>query len=248
MGIVHPPWIDEDIFQQYTFNYCDHFGDKEELALMCKICRDEVKMHQKHKNGGRDPYDLENVFFEISKSFQMAHEMLKKDAKRFGIDIDNLEDIPDEEEIDESTFEIYRIAEIYGKVIMHLLQDFESFPLDTDHILIEKALDAFSHSQLYVQVKVSRAIHSSVEDTKDPEIQSEDAKTSALLAYLALDRNGRACIALANHHPLINFRKKFMALAHKSFTVAEIVHQEFFPDYPTNFDEFGVESYEKAFG
>lgn len=43
MGVVIPPWISENWFQQCPFNYCDHFGDYEELMKVCRLCRMAVE-------------------------------------------------------------------------------------------------------------------------------------------------------------------------------------------------------------
>jgi hypothetical protein len=62
MGIVQPPWVSKKWFEDATFNYCDHFGDKKELALMCKVCKDEIEWREKLIKEGRNPDSWEEAF------------------------------------------------------------------------------------------------------------------------------------------------------------------------------------------
>lgn len=78
MGIVQPPWVTSRWFKSVPFNYCDHFGDKEELSLMCKICMDDIEWRDKLVKEGRDPNDWGEVFKEVGKNMAMAMAMIQK--------------------------------------------------------------------------------------------------------------------------------------------------------------------------
>lgn len=66
MGVVKLPWVDQDWFARASFNYCDHFGNKEILAKMCFVCREELERKKRYKAMGLDPYDMRNIFREIA--------------------------------------------------------------------------------------------------------------------------------------------------------------------------------------
>ncbi|MDD2935434.1 MAG: hypothetical protein PHX25_03090 [Candidatus Pacebacteria bacterium] len=64
----------------------------------CKICGKIKEDRQKHINKGENP-DAPELFIEdIKNNFKDVLKMIKKDAERLGIDIDNLEDLENMEE------------------------------------------------------------------------------------------------------------------------------------------------------
>lgn len=69
MGVVKPPWVSKDWFAQCPFNYCDHFGEKEILATVCKICKDELNRLKLYKKAGKDPYDIKTFLRMLQKIF-----------------------------------------------------------------------------------------------------------------------------------------------------------------------------------
>ena len=113
MGIIRPPWISREWFVQCPFNYCDYFGNKLLLSTVCKICADELKRKRLYKKAGKDPNDLENVFKEVAENLAKVRKMLEADAKRLGIDLNNLPDDYDEGPEPEN-YPIYRLISKYG--------------------------------------------------------------------------------------------------------------------------------------
>ena len=237
MGLIKPPWISEKWFKQTPFNYCDHFGDKAALAQVCKICLDEIEWQEQCLNEGKDPYDMKVVFKKVIETFATVHAMLQKDLERMGIDVENIPDSP--ESPAPETHRIYNVVASYGNQIEKAIQNLQHIPLEADEKLVETALSALAHSRHYAQVKIARAVDSRIEDRGDPEDELHDAKTSALFAFIAVERNSRALLALAGHKPLRELRKNHLRLAKQSIIVSQLIQEEFFPDQELEFEEYG---------
>lgn len=247
MGVIKPPWISQDWFRRCPFNYCDHFGDKQRLAEVCKICQDELEYKAQCKREGKDPYDMENVFKEVGKNLAETMAMIQEEAKRMGIDLDNVED-DYEEPPPARQYPIYKLVDKYGDQVERMIRNLSDIPIDTDSRLVAKAVDAFSHSRHYVVAKISRALSSRWEEERDPLIDADDAKTSAFLAYVAIERNCRAALALARHKPLRDLKQKHLKFAKLSLEMAGIIKQHFFPKYRlSSYREFGTEDYDQLF-
>ncbi|OGK14244.1 hypothetical protein A3B40_04430 [Candidatus Roizmanbacteria bacterium RIFCSPLOWO2_01_FULL_37_16] len=238
MGIIRPPWISREWFAQGPFNYCDHFGNKLLLATVCKICDDELKRDMLYKKAGKNPNDWNNVFKDVVESLAKVRKMLEKDAKRLGIDLSNLPDDYDEGPEPES-YPIYRLIRKYGDRVEKIIKMFEAVPIDADEKLIKKALEALSHSRYYICAKIARTLNSRYEEQKDPEDDLFDSKTSAFFAFIAIERNLRALLALAKHKPLDSLREKLLRFAKISLEMADLIRLEFFPDNKLEYREFG---------
>lgn len=239
MGVIKSPWIFDAWFKQCPFNYCDHFGDKKLLATVCKICHDEIIENELLIKEGKDPNDLGVVFEKVGNSLAETLLLVRQDAERMGIDLDNL---PEEEEdpYDSREEPIYKLIVKYGDAVEKSIRDLEMVPIDADEQLVGKALDALAHSRSYVISKIGRALSSRHEEQFDlPELNANDGKTSAFLAYIAVQRNCRAMLALVKHRPLIDLREKYLKFAKLSLKTSEMIKQEFFPLEDLDYEEFG---------
>lgn len=241
MGVIKPPWISEKWFQQCPFNYCDHFGNKKLLATMCKICEEEVERLERYQREGKDPYSWDNVFEEVTKNLALTMAMIERDADRLGIDLDKpIEDYKEPPEL--KKYKIYRIVEKYGLRIERAIKELEFVPLDMDISLLKQAIDALSHSRFYILAKISRALISRFEERKDKrDRELQDSKTSAFLAYIAIERNGRAFAALAEHRHLSYLKAKHSKLKKLSSDLCELIREEFFPNEKLVYEEFGCD-------
>lgn len=241
MGVIKPPWISEEWFQQYPFNYCDHFGNKKLLATVCKICKAEVERLEMYKREGKNPYSWDNVFEDVAKNLALTMAMIKKDADRLGIDLDKpIEDYKESPE--PKKYKIYRIVEKYGLRIEKTIKELECVPVDTDISLLEQAINALSHSRFYILAKTARALISHFEERQDKrDMELRDSKTSAFLAYIAIERNSRAFAALADYKLLLYLRSKHIRLGKLSLNLCELIREEFFPNEKLRYEEFGCE-------
>ena len=246
MGVIKPPWISQGWFRQCSFNYCDHFGDKQSLAEVCKICQEDLERLGKYRKEGKDPYDMKNVFKDVSESLAKTTAMIAKEAKRMGIDLDNLDD-DYEEPPPAKNYPIYKLVTKYGNHVERIINNLSEVPIDADIELLSRVVDAFSHSRNYVIAKISRALSSHWEEERDPNDQTEDSKTSAFLAYIAIERNSRAALAIARHKPLRDLKQKHLKFAKLSLEVADIIKKQFFPKYKLAYREFGAEEYDRLY-
>jgi hypothetical protein len=249
MGIIKPPWITEEWFQRCPFNYCDHFGDKKELALMCVICRDEIKSIEEYKMRSEDPYAWKNVFKDIEHNFALTVEMVKRDAEKMGIDLDNIPDGEYQESPNPNRYKIYRLVRMYGDQVGRIIENLEFVPEEINAKLVIKAFDVLSHSRSFVIVKIARALNSRWEEKRDKFDNAQDSKTSAFMSYVAIERNFKAFMALAAHKPLILLRKKYLKMAKLSMDLMDLVKENFFSEFePVVYEEFGCGSFDKILG
>ena len=242
MGVIKPPWVLEKWFNQTPFNYCDHFGDKEVLASICKICREENERLEKYKKEGKDPYDMKNVFEDVGKDLTLAMAMITKKAKEMGIDLDNIPDEVDDEP-PHGSYPVFNTIGKYGDKIEKEIKELEIIPVEADMQLVMKAVDAFSHSRHYIIAKIARALSSRWEEAKDPDDDLDDSKTSAFLAYVAIERNSRAFLALSRHKPLKDMRVKHLRHAKLSLNLCELIKEEFFPNEKLEYEEYGYHDF-----
>lgn len=246
MGIIKPPWITNEWFGQCPFNYCDHFGNQERLAEVCKICKEELEYKARCLVEGKDPNDLGEAFKVIGENFTRVMEMIQEEAKRMGIDLNNIED-DYEESPPAKNYPIYRLVTKYGNSVERIVNNLSLVPKDSDMELLTKAVDAFSHSRYFAIVKTDRALSSKWEEERDPEDEVEDSKTSALFAFIALERNSRAALALSRHKPLIDLKVNHLKFAKLSLETAQMIKQHFFPKEKLVYREFGCEDYDECF-
>ncbi len=248
MGVIRPPWVSKSWFKKCPFNYCDHFGDKETLARICKICKDDVDREGFYKKIGKDPYDPKNVFHDITQNFIELRRLIERDAKRLGIDLDNLPEVEEDESPAPETYPIYIFIRKYSKYIKKKINSLYVIPIETDKELIEKAVDVLSHSCHYIIAKTARALSSRYREENDPFMKElADSKTSSFFAFIAIERNSRALQALARHKPLIDSREENLKLALVSLEIAQMIKDYFFPKDILLYEEFGCGSYNEYF-
>ena len=166
---------------------------------------------KEYKKRGEDPYDMKNVFRDVGKDLAFTMAMVTKKAKEMGIDLENLPDLP-EAPFHES-YPIFNTVSKYGDRVEKAINVLQVLPIDTNLELVAKAVDIFSHSRHYIIAKIGRALHSRWEEERDPDDDLDDSKTSAFLAYIAIERNVRALLALSQHKPLRELKRQHLKLA-----------------------------------
>lgn len=246
MGVIKPPWISDSWFRKCPFNYCDHFGDKELLATVCKVCKEELDRLAKYKKEGKDPYDMKNVLNDVAEDLATTMYLVQKDAERMGIDLNNIPEV-EEDPYDYQEEPIYKIAVKYGDRVEQVMRNLEVIPVDVDLRLLEKVIDVLSHSRHYVIAKIGRALMSKERERLDRFMGDlADSKTSALFAYVAIQRNCRALLALVKHKPLIDLREKHLKFAKLSLKISELIKEDFFPYEDLVYEEFGYEDFNQT--
>jgi len=142
MGVIKPPWKDE-LFDQCPYNYCDHFGDKEILALICVICRDT----KDDLKGFKEYYDS---LTETTDDFTHVMKIVRSDTSK-----------------------IKQKHLVYGAHTEIMVQKLRVIPATANEDLVKKAVDSLLHSEHYVSAKTRRAITSKqreVADRNDPSL------------------------------------------------------------------------------
>jgi len=246
MGVIKPPWVSQKWFRQCPFNYCDHFGNKQRLATICKICQEELDYLARCKKEGKDPYDMKNVFKEFGDNLAKTMILIREEAQRMGIDLNNLDD-DYEKPPSAKKYPIYKLVTKYADHVEKTMNNISEVPIDADMELLKNAMDVFSHSRHYIIAKIARALSSRWYEEQDSEGDTEDYKTSALFAYMAIERNSRAALALSRHKPLSDLKQKYLRFAKLSIELTEIIKREFFPKYKQSYREFGTEEYDQIF-
>lgn len=240
MGIVRPPWITKEWFFKYTFNYCDHFGDKKLLSKVCKVCADDERRIVKYK------------LKDVALDFKKASVLLEKGAKKFNIDLSKLPDY-EKNTPEPETYPLYRVVEKYSRIVQKLIDIISPIARKTRIKLLFMTNDCLEHSQHYIIAKIGRAFSSRREEEGDPFLQEvHDGETSAFLAYLAIQRNVKALVALSRFFKMmeigsIRSRETFLEFADVSQDLAEQIKLEFFPDYFLEIEELGCEEYDAVF-
>ncbi|MBI2442661.1 MAG: hypothetical protein HYV40_01990 [Candidatus Levybacteria bacterium] len=236
MGLIKPPWISKEWFDKCPFNYCDHFGDEDFLASVCKICRDTRREK-----------------FSEETSEEVRSIDLKKQAFKFQLDKGLLpENGSDTLEGDDSfTVAVNKLLHLltrYGNSIQKILNVFWYLPDSEKTELIRRAQEVLSHSRHYAHVKIRRAYSSSLEEQVS-EISDElkDSKTSALFAYVAIERDSRAFLALAREGVISPLNETFLDLADISLELMELINRIFFPRDRPRYADLGCEEYDMCF-
>lgn len=235
MGVIKPPWKDS-LFDQCPFNYCDHFGDKEKLSLICIICRDT-----------KDEFceDFQQYYDQLTEptdDFTKVMEVVKADTSKIR-----------EQHVRYGRFEdlgwgnkLFEITLKYGAQARVMAEKLKVVPATVDDDLVRKAVDSFLHSESYVSAKTRRAITSLQREMAD-QLGPYDSKISALLACVALERNAKAAVKLDKQPQLYYLGSITLSFANLSLDLADVLHKTFFPKNDLTYIEFGCDSYNEAF-
>ena len=212
--------IDNAGFTEGIYNYCDRWCEKCMHTSKCLSFSLEEKQDIK-----RDLLDSENTEFwkDIEGVFKQTLDMLYEIAEAEGVDLD---EIPDEVFADEELKrkEIRKEAEetVYCKLAKNYsvlsekwfdnsgdifdkkdeefdlkkkLQTPKSDP-DSESEIIQELIEIIIYYQHFIYTKLSRALKSKIEFTKEPEDTwlNDDANGSAKVALIALERSTGAWV------------------------------------------------------
>ncbi|MBI4028810.1 MAG: hypothetical protein HY376_00365 [Candidatus Blackburnbacteria bacterium] len=242
MGVIKPPWEDA-LFEQYPFNYCDHFGDKSELVKICIICRETQRSDENDISSFSESTD------DLAKVMRNLHASTEIIRARHAINFE-LDDLGDK---------LYTVALNYGDQAKVIIEKLKVVPSSANKELVDMSIDALLHSENFVSSKIRRAITSFIRETDSPVLENYksffaknsstayDSKISALLACVALERNAKALFKLYEHPPLYYLRSVLFSLSQLSLDLADQIHKIFFPKEELFYLEFGADSYNNCF-
>ena len=177
---------------------------------------------------GKDPDSMESVFEIVATNLQETIEMVKKDAKERGIDLENIDDSDHEEAPPPETFPLYRLAKRFSVKTQKVCEDLILVPIEADEKLIIENAEVIAFYLHLIPVKVYRALSSSWEDKReDLGLEINDDKTSAFIAVNGLLSTAEALGKLARHKPLRAMGVKLIQLSKIAINLAETIDLEF---------------------
>lgn len=226
-GANRPAWIDKEMFYKMPFNFCDRFCEKCQLTHLCRVFRNEQKTREKYLKKGKDPDPFEFAFEVVRDNFAKVRKLLQKDAKRLGIDLNNLNESNYQPPPEPEEFPLYNLVNRFSKRLEKLHQELEVIPVEANEELIIENLKVISHYQYLVLGKVYRAFTSRIEEEQDKDDRTFDSLTSVFITINGFIAISEALVNLAHHRPLNVLRKKLLHLGEISLDLARSIDSEF---------------------
>jgi hypothetical protein len=203
----------QDKYISGIYNYCDKWCEKCPLTKKCFLYVKEQKQLAKHKEKGENPNDLNVVMQDIKESFTETFKMLRKGAKKYGIDIDALPKIESEEH-EPSAHPLMQSAKTYLKLAHSFLEKLRKIIQEEGVDLIERteiipsalndigtlrqivsSYDVISWYHTLISVKIHRALQGKMEAD---EFSQTDADASAKIAYIGVMKSLEALKTIYN--------------------------------------------------
>jgi hypothetical protein len=204
----------EKRFISGIFNYCDRWCERCRFGDRCRVHYEEQKRLERHLLRGEDPDDPRVVMADVSESFGETLGMLHEMADEMGLDLNNMEEEPEEEEFSPHDHPLFQRATRWsGRVDALLRMVYAELP---DHRPLDEApereaaavsaevLDAvevLTQYQYFIPVKTARALDGWMEAERGrrpyPEFSRENAHGTAKLVHLCLGRCVEALRQLA---------------------------------------------------
>lgn len=103
------------------YNECDRWCEYCKLTHHCFLYAKEKERMIEHLKKGEDPNDWNVLMKDVEDSLKEAMELIKKEARERGIDIDNLPDVKYEEP-DPTKHPLFKSAEKYRKLSHKFLE------------------------------------------------------------------------------------------------------------------------------
>lgn len=199
--------MERDKYIAGVYNYCDRWCKKCELSHKCFLYEKEQKRLAMHKERGENPDDWNVMMQDMKENLDETLELLRKDAKEQGIDINSL---PEEEcrEYDPSDYPLMKTANTYLKMTQEFLEKLrkiiqeegvdltkriEIIPsVRSDVEILRQVVSSYEVILWYhtfVPVKIHRALQGKMEAD---EFAQSDADGSAKVAYLGITKSMEA--------------------------------------------------------
>ena len=195
------------------YNYCDRWCERCTMTSKCLTFNHEQAMKEDATDPETNDISNEKFWENLHMSFQVTFELLEEDAKRFGIDLNNLPDIeikePEEKPVEE-------LAQKYSMKMLKWLQaNNENLKTKAEQLLIVgndakqavKFADAWEVVQWYsvfIAAKVHRAhfeLDERLEEEEDEYNIFSDNLGSAKIAIIAIERSIVALSAMYSMMP-----------------------------------------------
>jgi hypothetical protein len=179
------------------YNYCDRWCERCPQTLRClnfSVSEEEFS----------DPEarDIENEAFwkKLSGILEDALELLKEGAEKWGIKLETLGSVEDEEEIRAKDVAVEnhllcRAAKRYSEWVEDWFREretlfFEIAAAGREEVSLEEAIEVIRWYQYFICAKVLRAVRGSIEEEEERSGEfASDSDGSAKIALIAIDRS-----------------------------------------------------------
>ena len=169
----------------------------------------------------------------VADNFKKMKKMLDKDAKKLGIDLNNLEEeIPEEKislEDELEKYPLYRLISEYSKKIKDFLEELSYVVLETDKKAIDN-LEIINYYQLLLPAKIYRACISKEEEEEMGNDTTMDSQTSGFIAIRGLKAIIASLCNLSTNRYLKPSRRKITNLIGISEDLVSLIVQELTPE------------------
>ena len=196
-------------FIEGIYNYCDRWCERCTMTSKCLTYAHEQEMKEGDDNPEVNDFNNEKFWEEIRMSFEVVREMLEEDARKMGVDLNNLEEVDQPVHV-KSPLEI--LSEEYGYGMHEWLKtNQEKLEEKLNHVFMvngeeeaKKLTDALEVVQYYfffIPAKVHRA-HFDLEERTSEEDEYDlysDNLGSAKIAIIAVERSIDALSILYSH-------------------------------------------------
>jgi|UniRef100_A0A7C4XFU6 DNA-directed RNA polymerase specialized sigma24 family protein len=114
-------------FKPGPYNYCDYRCERCDEREYCRVYKENQERLLQHYLKGEDPNDPEVFLNDLKEIFEKTKDMIRKAAEEQGIDLEDLEEIPEEEieEFDPHNYVIYNLAYDYFDQAHKLIKKLE---------------------------------------------------------------------------------------------------------------------------
>jgi hypothetical protein len=178
------------------FNYCDYRCERCDERENCRVYRESEERLLNHYAKGEDPYDPEIFLSDLKQIFTKTNNMLKKMAKKRGID---LEEPCDKEmpEINPDEYVIYRLAHEYYTQTNIFIRELErtGIPETTQ----EDFHDLLWYHTL-IAAKTGRLVSGYI-DKYDEEFQKQEEEGTLAVIQKGIDVSRKALESMLNELP-----------------------------------------------
>ena len=204
-------------------NYCDRWCERCPLTTRCAIA--DPKPRDRAAERPTDDAGNEEFWNELVVSFAAVIRLIRRDAKRRGIDLDSPELQAETERADQkrrraatrSGSALFKAASAYRKAGHSFLRALPGALADTEEALatenrlgigqpdttaaaIRDALDVVQWYLFFIEVKLRRAVQGAVDERQlGLEDLPRDSDGSAKIALIAIDRSLAAWARLREH-------------------------------------------------
>lgn len=205
-------------------NYCDRWCERCPRTSRCAVYRTGER-RQIVAGRATDDTGNEDFWDELVRSFAAVVRMIRRDAKRRGIDLDSPELQAETERADQkrrraaarSGAALFKAASAYRKAGHNLLRAIPGALADTEEALatesrlgigqpdttaaaIRDALDVVQWYLFFIEVKLRRAVQGAVDERQlHIEDLPRDSDGSAKIALIAIDRSIAGWARLRGH-------------------------------------------------